>query len=262
MPELRDKFNFRLGTTSYIIPADYTANARYLAGKVKDIQLIMFEAEGKTSLSSDREVLELKEIAEANNLTYSIHFPLDTVLGAEEPLRQWSVDKHIEIISLTEHLPCSAYIIHFNGDNADYTRRIPSRDMQRWTSNNRKSIEEIIAASRKPAEMFCIETLSYPFEMVQEIILDCRTSVCLDIGHLVLNGYSVEAHLDRWLDRTGSIHLHGVKGKTDHVALSHLDPAILKMLLSRIENNNRMVLTIEVFNEENFNESMRILAEI
>ncbi|OVE73762.1 hypothetical protein BVX94_03000 [bacterium B17] len=262
MPDLKNKFNFRLGTTSYIIPADYTKNVKYLADKVNDIQLIMFEADGITSLPTENGARELIDIAEEHNLTYSIHFPLDTELGAEEQFRKWSVDKHLEIIELTESLPCSAYIVHFNGDGKDYTSRIPSDDMERWSTNNRQSIEEIITRSGKPSSMFCVETLSYPFDMVEDIVLDCNTSVCLDIGHLIVNGYSIEEHLDRWLDRTGSIHLHGVEGTTDHMGLSHLDSETLIMLLSRIEEMNEMVLTVEVFNEEKFKESMKVLEDV
>ena len=36
---------FRLGTTSYIIPADILPNVRYLADKVDDIELVLFEAD-------------------------------------------------------------------------------------------------------------------------------------------------------------------------------------------------------------------------
>ena len=46
-------YPFRLGTTSYIIPADILPNARYLAGKIRDIELILFEVDdGPNNLPS------------------------------------------------------------------------------------------------------------------------------------------------------------------------------------------------------------------
>ena len=38
-----DGLPFRLGTTSYIIPDDILPNVCYLAGKVKDIELLLFD---------------------------------------------------------------------------------------------------------------------------------------------------------------------------------------------------------------------------
>ena len=44
-------FPFRLGATSYILPADLVANAKFLAGKVDDIELVLFDLEeGQSNL--------------------------------------------------------------------------------------------------------------------------------------------------------------------------------------------------------------------
>ena len=53
-------FPFRLGTTSYIIPDDILPNARYLAGKVRDIELILFEVDdGPNNLPTPEVIDEL-----------------------------------------------------------------------------------------------------------------------------------------------------------------------------------------------------------
>ncbi len=249
----------RLGTTSYIIPDNIIPNARYLADKVDDIQLVLFQSED-ISLPTDDDVRILQEIAEGHDLTYSIHFPLDTVLGAEEPFRSQSVEKHIEIINTTLPLSPSAYIVHFNGDDKAHHGETPSDDMDRWLENNRKSMKEILASVNVPAGDFCIETLSFPLSIVDGIIEDLELSVCLDIGHLIVNGYSVKEHLDSYLDRTKSIHLHGTSGANDHLDLSYLDPAIITLLLPRITERD-LNLIIEVFNEKDFLKSMKVLDE-
>ena len=64
-------FPFRLGTTSYIIPADILPNAHYLAGKVRDIELILFEVDdGPNNLPSPEVIDELAQIAREHDLTY------------------------------------------------------------------------------------------------------------------------------------------------------------------------------------------------
>ena len=57
-------YPFRLGTTSYIIPDDILPNARYLAGKVRDIELILFEVDdGPNNLPAPEVIDELSQIA-------------------------------------------------------------------------------------------------------------------------------------------------------------------------------------------------------
>ena len=74
-------FPFRLGTSSYIIPADILPNAHYLAGKVKDIELILFEVDdGPNNLPSPEVIEELEQIAREQDLTYTVHLPLDLKL--------------------------------------------------------------------------------------------------------------------------------------------------------------------------------------
>ena len=55
---------FRLGTSSYIIPDDILPNVRYLAGKVRDIELVLFEVDdGQNSLPSAEVIDELIKLA-------------------------------------------------------------------------------------------------------------------------------------------------------------------------------------------------------
>ncbi len=63
-------FPFRLGTTSYIIPADILSNVRYLAGKVRDVELVLFDVDdGMNNLPSKEEIDELRRIG--SDLTYT-----------------------------------------------------------------------------------------------------------------------------------------------------------------------------------------------
>lgn len=254
--------SFNLGTTSYIIPDNILPNVQYLAGKVDDIQLILFESTDASNLPSADDIKKLREIAQANNLTYSIHFPLDAPLGAKEPFRTEAVKSHIRIIELTQSLHPSVYIMHLEGDDKQHHGRLPSDDMPRWLEHNRKSIKEILSSGIAP-EKLCVETLSYPFEIIENIVTELGLSICLDIGHIILNGYSVDDHLARYMSRTRSVHLHGIIDGKDHCSIAHLPKTVVHNLINAIDSAPTPVaLTLEVFNEDDFKESIRTMEEI
>ncbi len=85
---------FRLGTSSYIIPADILPNVQYLAGKVRDIELVLFEVDdGQNNLPSSDVLNELVRLAALYDLTYTVHLPLDLKLGADGSARDISLVK-------------------------------------------------------------------------------------------------------------------------------------------------------------------------
>ena len=80
-------YPFRLGTTSYIIPDDILPNAHFLADKVQDIELVLFEVDdgpqSTGNLPSPETVAQLAALAAAHGLTFTVHLPLDLRLGED-----------------------------------------------------------------------------------------------------------------------------------------------------------------------------------
>src|SRR5512147_404336 len=106
-------YPFRLGTTSYIIPADILPNARYLAGKVQDIELILFEVDdGPNNLPSPQVIEELSQIAREHDMTYTVHLPLDLKLGDDGSERDQSLVKAQRTIECTRGLNPRACVLH------------------------------------------------------------------------------------------------------------------------------------------------------
>jgi sugar phosphate isomerase/epimerase len=117
MKRLKNRFPFRLGTTSYIIPADLMTNVRFLAPYVDDIELVLFEADDESNLPDEKTISTLHEIACSNDLSYTVHLPLGLLLGAvDEEERRRSVKKALHIVELTSPLNPAAYVVHFEGD--------------------------------------------------------------------------------------------------------------------------------------------------
>jgi sugar phosphate isomerase/epimerase len=257
---LKNRFPFRLGTTSYIIPANLRENVAFLADKVDDIELVLFESHEISNLPDAATLRVLKATADRHDLTYTVHLPLDAWLGhAEEKVRLQSVDKCLRVIERTAILAPFAYIIHFHGDHRG---EHPSPDLMRWTDGHRRAVERLVQAVSP--EDLCVETLDYPYRLIEDIVMDYQLSVCLDIGHHLLCGVKPEEYLDRYLPRTRVIHLHGVEEGHDHRSLAFLPDGLLTALVDRLGSGPEMprVLTVEIFDEEALNQSLNVLRRV
>ncbi|MBI5095847.1 MAG: sugar phosphate isomerase/epimerase [Candidatus Hydrogenedentes bacterium] len=254
---LKGRFPFRLGTTSYIIPDDVIPNVRHLATQVDDIELVLFESDEMSNIPDPNAVRILRDLADEHALSYTVHLPLDTYMGhADERIRRGSVEKCLRVIERMAPLDPFAYVTHFHGDQRGL---IPSDDMPRWLGNHRTSMEELLTAA--PPDLFCVETLDYPFALIEDIVADFGAAVCLDIGHLIYYGHSPSDHLDRLLEQTRVLHMHGVADGKDHRDLSNLDRTVLEDVLQRLSSPGEpdRVFTMEIFGEDDFTRSIETL---
>jgi len=260
---LKARFPFRIGTTSYIIPADILPNIRYLAGKVDDVQLILFESDEMSNLPPLHVIRELATIGRGENLTYTVHFPLDAWLGAaDEAERLQSVDKCRRIVDLCQRLDVRTYALHLAPADPDDRGKFPAADLPVWQKACGRSLATLCAELESPRQL-CVETLAYRFDVVDELLATHDLGVCLDIGHLLLGERDVEAHLEAYADRLHLMHIHGVRDGRDHHSLRHLDPALLAAAMRQMAAGGiePRVMTVEVFNEADFTESMEVLVE-
>lgn len=254
---------FRLGTTSYIIPDDIIPNLRHLSGKVEDVELVLFESDGWSNMPSSEDVGEMARVAKASRLSYTIHLPLDTRLGSpDEAERLASVEKCRRVMDLMAPVRPFAWILHLHGDRRGDP---PTDDLPRWTAQNRRSLTELLSLTAVDPRRICVETLDYNFNLVADLVEAFDLSVCLDIGHLLVYGRDVTAHLNRWLDRTKVFHIHGVRPDgTDHVSLAYFPEALLEELSSRLAclpETDARVVTLEIFGEADFEASMQVLQQ-
>ncbi|NIA08703.1 MAG: hypothetical protein GWP10_02770 [Nitrospiraceae bacterium] len=109
-----------------------------------------------------------------------------------------------------------------------------------------------------PSSQISIETLDYSFDKVEGIIEDLDLSVCLDLGHLMLYGRSIEDYADRYLNRTTVIHLHGVKKGLAHISLDALDGDQIDSILETF-SLFRETLCLEVFSFSDLKSSLECL---
>ena len=254
----------RLGTTSYILPDDILPNVRYLAPLVDDIELVLFESEGEDNLPSKSVIKTLTDLAQEYSLTYTVHFPLDVYPGStDRKVREKTLETYLKILDLTEKLDPFGYILHLTPDSYGPTA---SKDIPAWLSCLDESLSRLFEKTSLDSRLFCAETLSYPFELVEPLVKKHEMAVTLDIGHVWMMGYDADANCSSLLPNARVCHLHGVDGSSrDHQSLDKGDPLLIERFLSSLvaqqEDGKERVLTLEVFNQHDFLTSLSLLRQ-
>ena len=255
-----DKIPFRLGTTSYIIPDDILPNVRFLAGKVDDVELVLFEVEdGGSNLPDAGMIGELKRIAEAHAMTYTVHLPLDLKLGGDRNDRRKSIEKALSVIENTRPLQPYAYILHLDG--REVISEFRSQPWQLWQKRTIEALEDFAGRMGEP-HLLAVENLdNYPPQF-WDGILDCvPVSRCIDIGHLWRDGHEPLPYLREWLARARVLHVHGC-GQRDHQSLTYAEPLELRRILEYlIERDYHGVMTMEIFGREDFESSRAVMLD-
>jgi sugar phosphate isomerase/epimerase len=257
---LKQRYPFRLGTTSYILPDHILPNVRFLAPLVDDIELVLFESAEHSNMPGPADIETLRQLALAHDLSYTVHLPLDIELGHHDRTRRLhSVEQCRRVVELTRPLAPFAWILHLSHPAGPDP--IPDHDRARWLGALAEATAALADVFPDPFRC-CVETLSYPFGWVEDIVNGRGFSVCFDVGHLLLRGTPLAEAWQRLGDRTRVMHLHGVRGRTDHTDISALAPDVLSLLwsaLRRTEHGTRAV-TLEVFNRHDFERSVETLA--
>ena len=251
-------YPFRLGTTSYIIPDDILPNARYLAGKVRDIELILFEVDdGPNNLPSAEVIDELSKIAQENDLTYTVHLPLDLKLGEDGSERDQSLVKAKRVIDCTRALDPWAYVMHLDGRAVRTSTDIEL--IRRWQGHSVRALE-IVSEWAGSTEKLAVENLeTYPLDFIQPVLDRIPVSRCVDIGNLWLDGHDPIPYLQAALPRVRVIHMHGI-AERDHRSLAFMPQEKVRVVWQEvIRARYEGVLTLDIFSEEDFLSSLEVI---
>ena len=291
---------FRLATTSFIYPDRMAPNVRKLGPYFDEIELLIFESRPFVQngiacdvLPASDEIKELIDLAHEFNLSYNIHLPVD--ISMTDPLkseRSLAVDTVKRVMDLCAPLCPSTHTLHldfskdelwgtFGRDENDVLLAENYPQIQQWRGRAQESLMMLASTLDDPATL-SIETLHYPFELLDGIIDGCGMSVCVDAGHLMKYGYDIHWIFERYGDRIPLIHLHGVdfshvaadepqftakempfekKMPKDHKGLDRTPPEKLSAILSVLKQYNGTV-SLEVFKAEDLVASLKYLHRI
>ena len=239
-------YPFRIGCTSYVLPDEILPNVSFMADKVDDIELVLFESGNWSNLPGKEAVSSMQLIADKENITYSVHFPLDCRAGAPDRSEREKFREYVTgIIQLTGNLPVSGYLLHLEGlddENDPF-------EVHRWLRVVDDFCCRLADELTVEPDLICIENLGYAPELHAQLIDKYRFSHCIDLGHLWMYGSPWKDYMQQVIENTRIIHLHGVENGNDHRSLkTHTQQEQLQELVP-ILNNFKGVVTLEVFSE-------------
>lgn len=244
---------WRLGATSFVLPASVSENVAFLADKVDDVQLLFFESSGKSQLPHNLDTVLLKSLAADYDLSYTVHLPLDLDLASPVAARRSeSVGEICRIVDQVAGLSPLSYDLHL--------AYCQEGDKEAWLAAIDSSLSHLSRELGSRTARVAVENIHYPFREVRSLVLSHGMSLCLDFGHALYYGDDIAAMIDD-IPRASHIHYHGVEDK-DHKALTSRQ----RDLTNRIGEGMRSsdwdgVFTLEVYEQTALYNSLLELAE-
>lgn len=269
------------GTTSYVLPADIIPNVRLLAPFVDDIEVILFEGES-SNLPSRADVREIGAVAEDAGCGFTIHLPLDVGIGEDDAgVRRRAQETTLRVMDLTLSLEPHAFVVHpelplrYHPAFGEPPRPLSSLKEDvfgRWQSDLGESFGRL-AAEAGPFPL-AVENLQFPYGWVRALLEEHDLGVTLDVGHLLMHGGDVAAHVDEFGDRLTVVHFHGIDGGKDHRAIDTFEVEEIAAMLALFEaaptrrpvrskgGAGRLVVSLEVFGWRPTTASLSTLADV
>jgi sugar phosphate isomerase/epimerase len=247
-------FPFRIGTTSFIYPDHYIPNVKMLGPYLDEIELLLFESKGPDALPSGRVIDELAGLADDFGLKYNVHLPTDVSISDPNPAKQrHAVETTIRVMELVNPLAPSVLTLHvpYHEDSLE------AHHVKIWQDRVYGNLEKIRSSNRHK-HTISIETLDYPFEIMEDIVFDLDLTICLDLGHLMIYDFDIVEIFSKYSLKTTAIHLHGVENRDDHKALDRLADKFVEPVVWILKRFTGVV-TLEIFSFENLTTSLNFL---
>lgn len=250
------KTSFKLGATSYVIPAGLAANAAFLAGVVDDVQLTLFETPAASNIPTRGEVRAIREISRERGISVSVHMPCAIDLGsADSCVRRASAEIFRRTIDATAELEPTCCVLHAA------PHPVPEAQKAAWAEREAAELSRLVPMLDTP-RILAFENVEPSFSLEEMLIDELDASVCIDFGHLALHGVDMEAHASRWIERCTCAHIHAAEGGRDHMSVALLPLSyILKVFEILRGASADAVLTMEVFEREDFESSLAAMRD-
>jgi sugar phosphate isomerase/epimerase len=229
-------------------------NVHFLSSLVDDVQLLFFESRVNSKLENPFDIGLLERLAGEQNLSYTVHLPIDLHLGS--PFRRRRDEAIAEIIDLMMKLAPlapSCFDLHL--------LRELDMDESQWLDCLNNSLSKLADRLGTERGKIAIENIDYPFQSVRSLALDHGFSLCLDFGHGLRYGEDLEQMLND-IPRAVHVHYHGVADGQDHLAVdSRQDEMSVGLAEKMSDHCFSGVVTLEVYSMGRLHESCRALAK-
>ncbi len=201
----------------------------------------------------------------------TVHLPflwLDG-LSLAEPVRKATVECLNQVVESTKPLAVESYVLHLWGTWSSLmatVQALPDGEkrtlLDRMLDRAALTLEQV--RQLIPSRKVCVENIErFPWEAIVPLVEERDLRICLDVGHLAVEGGDPLEFLGDHRAFIGEIHLHdaypaGVKGSRgrDHLALGRGNVDYAKLLDSLVDAGYDGVLILEVNTETDLRESV------
>lgn len=230
---------FRLAAPSWVFPGTVAENAAWLAGRVDEVALLLFETRACLEYGPADLPPGLADLP----LSWHAHLPLDLPWDQGAPAVARTV---ATLAGRIAFLRPRAFVLH------------PPPDPALLAPFVRLAAEQGLA----PSSLLVENTVRENLPDIWDELWGCGCGVCLDLGHLLLAGNAEQTLGLRGLfTRTSMLHV-SAPARGGHGSLALLDPAgraLLRRLLEGLTEESTVVL--ELFDPAALAESAGLLRQ-
>jgi len=191
--------------------------------KINTVELLLDVGCQHKELFSKEVISDLLELKEKYNLIFSGHLPYKYVdISSLNPnIRKSSLECCLWALDFGKQLNLDTYVLHLTGTEvksilAEHTpnsKMVTNIIMQEIINNAKKSVKTLIKYIN--SKKICIENLPYiDFDYFLPVIEELNTSICYDVGHLLLQNKDPVEFFIKHKKKIAEIHLHDVKNVT------------------------------------------------
>jgi sugar phosphate isomerase/epimerase len=214
---------------------------------------------------------QVAELQRELGFACTLHLPFLWLDGASvaEPVRQATVQCMTQVLEVTQGLAIESYVVHLWGAWTSLLgtlQQMPEEEKRRLLGEMLRSAErtlEELSGVIRPDEL-CVENLErIPFELFVPLVEQQGTKICLDVGHLVVQGGDPLEFLDRYWGMVGEIHLHDavaaggrITAARDHLPLGSASVDYVALMNRLDEGGYGGVVILEVNNEDDLLECL------
>jgi sugar phosphate isomerase/epimerase len=246
---------------------DLHRNVRRLVEIVPQIEIVLFHTPDRHNIPSQGELARVRALARPYRTRFSVHLPASLQIASKDLLvRQQSVDLALRIMDrlavlaptyFVMHVPLTPPTLTFIPGSYRHARDAPHFDA--WRRRARTSLQTLGSGVPEGSTLL-VENLNFSPVFLEPLWREGLCGLCLDLGHLLLGHEPVEDHLRRYGRDIVAIHLHGVRGHEEHLALDVVDPARLARWVDRLRHIGfKGVVNLEVFDPGDLDVSLRAL---
>jgi len=221
------------------------ANVELLKDSFDVIQLLFHDRKGLDDVMSAGIIKRLAEIKNSNGISYLIHLPIDLDLFSSDAELEISAGIISSIVSATAVIKPEYFILHLDG------------------ACGSARLDDVLGIIRRmdPQGRILIENTGFDLMSISGPLARHGFDICLDMGHIYMNGHDIDGFLEAFGQRIRVVHLHGFNGSRDHISLRAVDTDIIDRISVFLDGYTGIVI-IEVYSYGDLEESVKILKKL